>query len=1742
MKKYASIILIGILLCSLLLPLYKNHREVVGEETQYIPDHNFPFEVKEIPEGIFGRVVPEARILGSDVFRLYDEASKYIFEWMVAPGGKIKDIVIADLDGDGTYGYVAIEGDKVIAHRGSSMGTTYWSVDIPDAKILIAGDVDGDSYDDIGIAASSGLYIIDSSGTQIYSNNSVSVDGVLDKEYIASERMYIVVTTDGRLVKWNTGEATSRNIGSIDVAVIAGPYIFCAEGNNLKVFDLNGKSLSERSFESEIVSISASVGSNYYVAVGLANKKVSLLLYSGSITSLWTTSINTLPQFICVAWTTTSNSGDPYVYVGGGNKVYRIYYGYIMNSLSTASPIRRMLTGDVDGNGYTDIIIGTELGDVIITDYKLGMLSRGSFGEEVNWILYGKIESADETRLLIAKDFEVILGDAYGASINIISKFSTGNRFYTILIDEDDVGGYRIVAGGEDGYIYYFTTSGILEDRVYIGGTIRQILKIADRYVINNGSVVFVDGGSIEVSNISAVSKIAVGDIDGDLADEVVVLSNGGLYKIDDVDATYVYGTSYGDFVLAKCYSDKGKLIVAKRGGTVDILYGNGTLVESKSLGDEIVDFSTARNYNDEAVIMVYSNASKYYVAFMFDGNVYVSQGYVSPYPQRVVGMDYDGDGVGEIATVFSDGVIRILEYDPDQAMVIDTGVSYSTTSTIRYITSGNLDSDERDELILCLNDTTKYYISLLDDDLSTIFSDLVSGPIYTVSGGDIDGDGATELLLGMSGMEYLNRRIISIRLVSPSTTGLMGWWSVLQVRWSIRSEDPVDHISIYLGTKQIARLGGDQSIFNISFEVKGNYTIKVEAVSINGLACSVGFWYYYDPEAEPVPLELHINTPEDGADIWGPIVISGTASGLPSINVTVVIDNNAEIINASTKTIGFGRYYWEAYWDPFGYYGTHTITVYATNGTHAAVKSITINVMAPSIIVWARYDGNPDPNIIGTFLPNITVVNRIYVRVAGTASPISRVLFDINGVIKEATYDSGNGYWYIDMDMGMFYDDVVLRVIAEGKNGGQVSSTVMIDILPLPLWMLKLVEQFTGGVIGIEWDPSQRCYVAQTDVIGLIEFLEKTGILSKLGVNFTIPKEIPIFGEKLTLLDLGVVIGFKLFITKYVSVWVKGNLVGQIFGRSVIASVYGEGLFNDELELVRIMISALFGITNIVTFTYQHIIPFTIAGIPGTVRLGITFTVSAFVGGEAIISGNWTIDYFLVDFNPQIEAGAWAYVDIALGLVSVGLIISPTVDIHGIYEYVRDLGGSWALSAELTIPYKVVISLFYGAIKETLVSGVLGPYTWSTSSGSRARTPTNSDARRGVAKINAEPFVRDTLLQQARIASDGSQEMVVWVHGEELAYATYNGYEWKSDLLTYDGYPKSNPTLISMGDKWMVIWTQMDDGENMESLRLYYSIYDGNGWTAPQRITSDDVPEGYPEAIYYDGKVYLVYLRDPDKDLSTKDWELYYTVYDGEEWSTPTMLSSITPVVSPSIASVGDKIYVAFISDYDGDFDTAENQELWLTDLQGNHILVTSDKIVRDVAIYGYNGIAKIAWVEINGDGEATYILKTADSNGKEITNINVVRESESQLSQPKFTMDNGKLRLFWITNEGGSDGDIDSAVLEDGVWVRDMEQRDDAEIWSIDFTSDGSEWYGVISEPYLKGVHVVSGDKHFYITAEEVPIIEHPERYVSSAEGEEGGISIGTVILGVPLGIVIGLIGAVVQLRGVRKFEIVE
>jgi hypothetical protein len=206
-------------------------------------------------------------------------------------------------------------------------------------------------------------------------------------------------------------------------------------------------------------------------------------------------------------------------------------------------------------------------------------------------------------------------------------------------------------------------------------------------------------------------------------------------------------------------------------------------------------------------------------------------------------------------------------------------------------------------------------------------------------------------------------------------------------------------------------------------------------------------------------------------------------------------------------------------------------------------------------------------------------------------------------------------------------------------------------------------------------------------------------------------------------------------------------------------------------------------------------------------------------------------------------------------------------------------------------------------------------------------------------------------------VASDGQGgAMVVWIADRdddpetvdpEVFYQVWDGAGWgPKEQLTDNQRFETDPraVFLSTGEA-MAVWTQNEltraEGEALIDINaalaqqeLYYSRWDGTQWSAPGRITNNDLPDGRAAlAAGPDGRALLVWLRDGDAHVETRgDWEIYFSQWNGAAWSAPAPVTSdpVAEAAQPDVAcdSTG-QAFAVWSHDADADLLTVEDRHL---------------------------------------------------------------------------------------------------------------------------------------------------------------------------------------------------------------------
>ncbi len=269
-------------------------------------------------------------------------------------------------------------------------------------------------------------------------------------------------------------------------------------------------------------------------------------------------------------------------------------------------------------------------------------------------------------------------------------------------------------------------------------------------------------------------------------------------------------------------------------------------------------------------------------------------------------------------------------------------------------------------------------------------------------------------------------------------------------------------------------------------------------------------------------------------------------------------------------------------------------------------------------------------------------------------------------------------------------------------------------------------------------------------------------------------------------------------------------------------------------------------------------------------------------------------------------------------------------------------------------------------------------------------------------------------------IANDDTMTLL-WVDDEapqlEIRTSRWDGSAWSatadaSDNAFLDAHPDA--AYDSAGNV-VALWSQVttatlpaDPHDALADMEIISTVWNGTFWSAPTRLTDDAQMDFRPKVeADRDGNVMALWLKDadnsfplyPDEDAETLGGDLYYTLWNGSAWLSPTLaLSGISSNEAPQFARNGDAALTVWSQDADGSVGT-----------------------ITDTAIYYANWISP-TWglsqtLSGAGDGIADYSPRIAyDSTGQ--ANLIWVKERVAQSADPDDAVD----QLYFATYTGGA------------------------------------------------------------------------------------------------------------------------
>ena len=638
----------------------------------------------------------------------------------------------------------------------------------------------------------------------------------------------------------------------------------------------------------------------------------------------------------------------------------------------------------------------------------------------------------------------------------------------------------------------------------------------------------------------------------------------------------------------------------------------------------------------------------------------------------------------------------------------------------------------------------------------------------------------------------------------------------------------------------------------------------------------------------------------------------------------------------------------------------------------------------------------------VGTFLTDldyfgISIQNTFTtdVRDIDGVDDVVKVEFKLNGgVAHEADRPGGpqSSLWECGLEMTDLHPgENMLKITAIDAIGmSSEARSVTIHAIGLPDWIdadidISIPLQESGWAI--EWDFSeQKISISRTIPSDAEPQLENTK---------EPPKDVPGVGGSDCSTDTWFSIKFSYFIrTGVAKIEGGGQVEFNALGYSAKGKITVHAYLKPDLSF------------DNATITFTLVIPVFAKSFKKEiwkveVNFGIAFGV--FVSIEALIKA---VEEGIKLMSAIIDLGLWGIgwlsAKIDLGFVSASLYAGIYAEIHAIVEAWFSEAPEVNAKLKGSIGYRWKITW-----KVNWIEGVVsGQNNWSFEVGSpgevnetRIEEPwsfvqnytTFMDSRpRVAANANGNATM---IWVQNRMESDDKMYADIW-------YSMWNGTDWDPPgYITYDEQPDFDPALTyDSEDNIIVVWSRIlgdpathtpdDPFGILGTQEIVYVIWDDSTktWSTPEPITNDACADG--RAVVSagpDGTALAVWVGDIDHNFTTtEDMDLYYSVWDGTDWTLETPLTSNT-VMDYSVSLAHDSegnATVSWVRDLDGDPSTPLDRELRYA--RWNGISWSPSSLVTDLietkdspsVMYDHNDNLLVTWV--GGDENNTRLYFT--------------------------------------------------------------------------------------------------------------------------------------------------------------------
>ncbi len=689
--------------------------------------------------------------------------------------------------------------------------------------------------------------------------------------------------------------------------------------------------------------------------------------------------------------------------------------------------------------------------------------------------------------------------------------------------------------------------------------------------------------------------------------------------------------------------------------------------------------------------------------------------------------------------------------------------------------------------------------------------------------------------------------------------------------------------------------------------------------------------------------------------------------------------------------------------------------------------------------------------NTVGTFIIGLGIFeaqinNPFYVYVDDLDDDIQSVVFKLGGNEYAATnfnqpsnmwnctFDMCNIPWSISVPGGKIAN---IEIVVTDQTGRESSREINILGVTMPDWINRFITSIDiagTGAVKFKFDPaSQTIYITLT--------LPSEG--KRISESRDIPDQVPTGSSDES--KQGIKFWLKIrfsycFKTGQAFISGMGELQLTTSDRGIAVNIGIDiNLKPNSLELDNATIHFTLILPIItVPVDIKKVNKYLPSRITDHVTLDIGYAVGILVGVEALIKEVDTGAQMVLNIvELLIDVGVWAQgwmkADFNLGPVKCKLLVSVTSCIHFIVEFLED--GSITARLEGRPGFKLLVSLKLklGRLKYSLKA----KFEWDFTVASPEEVQVTGEVTPWSCVEDTSGFVDS----RPRVAGDqDGNAMMVWcvnnpVEGRnytDICYSIWDGTEWgTAGFVTFDEQIDFDPAITyDSNGNVMVVWSRItgdpltytpDDPMRMfEDQEIFYSIWNKTTrtWSNPGPITTNQCADGNAVASAgLNGAAMAIWVKDFDYNFTTaNDLDLYYSVWDGTDWSPETALTSNTWMdYSPSLAydSLGNAM-VCWISDLDSNVTTTTDRELryalWDGALQTwspSDLVINSDEKKESPSIaFDNNDNALIVWVGGNESINRIYHVSRDKVTGL-WSEPEIVREDTTFIEYPAINVD---------------------------------------------------------------------------------------------------------------------------------------